>query len=128
MLMLDPIQTDAAPKAIGPYSQAIRCGNLVFLSGQIPLNPETMAVDASDFRRAAHRVFLNLTAVCEAAGGTLAQILKLTIYLTNLNDFAVLNEVMMEYFQEPYPARSTIQVAALPKDVAIEIDAVMTLE
>lgn len=121
------IQTALAPKAIGPYSQAIQAGNVVYLSGQIPLNPETMALDIADFESAANRVFMNLEAVCRAAGGMLSNVVKLTIYLTDLANFATVNDVMVRYFKEPYPARSTIQVAALPKGVAIEIDAIMVL-
>jgi len=126
-MTIQAIQTLAAPKAIGPYSQAIRAGDTVYISGQIPLHPETMQIDAADFKTAANRVFSNLKAVCEASLGSLSHIVKLTIYLTDLNDFVALNEVMMEYFHEPYPVRSTIQVAALPKGVSIEIDAVMYL-
>lgn len=121
------IHTPLAPKAIGPYSQAVRVGEVVYLSGQIPLNPDTMLLDVADFDTAAHRVFANLRAVCEEAGGSLSDIVKLTIYLTDLANFAALNDVMAVYFHAPYPARSTIQVAALPKEVAIEIDAVMVV-
>lgn len=121
------IQTSLAPTAIGPYSQAIQVGNTVYLSGQIPLVPTTMQLETASFESAADRVFLNLTAVCEAAGGDLSKIVKLTIYLTDLSEFTILNDVMMRHFTEPYPARSTIQVAALPKGVSIEIDAIMVL-
>ena|SRR5579871_3740455 len=122
------IQTTKAPKAIGPYSQAVRVGDTVYLSGQIPLHPDTLNLEVSDFKLAAHRVFLNLQAVCEAASGSLADIVKLTIYLIDLADFATLNEVMQHYFQEPYPARATVQVAALPKGVPIEMDAIMMIK
>ena len=121
------IQTNKAPSAIGPYSQAVSVGNVVYLSGQIPLNPDTMTLEVGDFHSAAHRVFLNLQAVCEAASGSLKQIVKLTIYLIDLEDFAQLNDIMQDYFQEPYPARATVQVAALPKGVPIEIEAIMVI-
>ena len=126
--MMQAINTKAAPEAIGPYSQAIKVGNVVYLSGQIPLNPETMQLKSDDFKQQAEQVIINLKAVCEAAGGDLQHIVKLTIYLTDLQYFAVLNEVMIEFFQIPYPARATIQVSALPKAVKIEIDAIMVLE
>ena len=121
------INTAAAPAAIGPYSQAIKTGGLVFLSGQIPLDPQTMEVVEGGIDAQTHQVFKNLIAVCEAAGGTLASAAKLTIYLTDLGDFAEVNAIMAEYFSEPYPARATIQVSALPKGVAVEIDAVLSL-
>ena len=127
MSKLNAINTAAAPAAIGPYSQAIKTGGLVFLSGQIPLDPQTMEVVEGGIAAQTHQVFKNLIAVCEAAGGTLASAAKLTIYLTDLGDFAEVNAIMAEYFSEPYPARATIQVSALPKGVAVEIDAVLSL-
>lgn len=127
MSTLNAINTAAAPAAIGPYSQAIKTGGLVFLSGQIPLDPQTMEVVEGGIAAQTHQVFKNLIAVCETAGGTLASAAKLTIYLTDLGDFAEVNAIMAEYFSEPYPARATIQVSALPKGVAVEIDAVLSL-
>lgn len=127
MSTLYPINTASAPAAIGPYSQAIKCAGLVFLSGQIPLDPTTMEVVEGGIEAQTHQVFKNLIAVCEAAGGSLAHAAKLTIYLTDLGDFAKVNAIMAEYFSEPYPARATIQVSALPKGVAVEIDAVLSL-
>jgi len=127
MSTLNAINTAAAPAAIGPYSQAIKTGGLVFLSGQIPLDPQTMEVVEGGIAAQTHQVFKNLIAVCEAAGSTLASAAKLTIYLTDLGDFAEVNAIMAEYFSEPYPARATIQVSALPKGVAVEIDAVLSL-
>lgn len=116
-----------APEAIGPYSQAVRHGNTVWLSGQIPLDPETMTVVAGGIDEQAHRVFMNLRAVCEAAGGSLDGVLKVNIYMTNLGDFARVNKVMAEYFSEPYPARATVGVAALPLGVEVEMEAVLGL-
>ena len=127
MTTLEQVHSNAAPQAIGPYSQAIKAGSMVFLSGQIPLNPETMELVADDVAAQTHQVFKNLIAVAEAAGGGLANTVKLTIYLTDLGDFAVVNEIMAGYFNEPYPARATIQVSALPKGSAVEIDAVLAL-
>ena len=127
MSTLNAINTAAAPAAIGPYSQAIKTGGLVFLSGQIPLDPQTMEVVEGGIAAQTHQVFKNLIAVCDAADGTLASAAKLTIYLTDLGDFAEVNAIMAEYFSEPYPARATIQVSALPKGVAVEIDAVLSL-
>ena len=127
MTTLEQVHSNAAPQAIGPYSQAIKAGSMVFLSGQIPLNPETMELVAGDVAEQTHQVFKNLIAVAEAAGGGLGNTVKLTIYLTDLGDFAVVNEIMAGYFNEPYPARATIQVSALPKGSAVEIDAVLAL-
>ncbi|MFL1404683.1 RidA family protein [Marinobacter sp. M1N3S26] len=121
------IQTDSAPEAIGTYSQAVKAGDTVYLSGQIPLDPETMEVVAGDFADKTRRVFDNLRAICEAAGGELKDIVKLNIYMTDLANFATVNEVMATYFQEPYPARAAIGVAALPKGVPVEMDAVMVI-
>ncbi|SFM02369.1 RidA family protein [Marinobacter zhejiangensis] len=121
------IQTEKAPQAIGTYSQAVKAGDTVYLSGQIPLVPETMEVVGGDFAAKTRQVFDNLQAVCEAAGGSLQDIVKLNIYMTDLANFATVNEVMATYFQEPYPARAAIGVASLPKGVPVEMDAVMVL-
>ena len=122
-----PIHSDSAPSAIGTYSQAIRSGDLLFMSGQIPLDPATMEVVEGDFAARAHRVFSNLAAVAAAAGANLDQVVKLTIYLTDLGNFATVNSVMAEYFTEPYPARAALGVASLPKGVDIEAEAVIRL-
>jgi reactive intermediate/imine deaminase len=122
------IATDRAPAAIGPYSQAVRAGNTVYFSGQIPLDPATGAMVAGDIRAQTRRVFDNLSAVAAAAGGSLAQIVRVGIYVTDLAHFAEVNAVMAEYFQAPYPARSTIEVSALPKEAQVEVDAVMVLD
>lgn len=122
-----PIHTDGAPAAIGTYSQAIRSGSLVFLSGQIPLDPSTMEIVDGDFEARARRVFENLKAVTEAAGGTLDQVVKCTIYLTDLDNFATVNSVMAEFFEEPYPARAALGVASLPKGVDVEAEAILAL-
>jgi reactive intermediate/imine deaminase len=122
-----PIHTDEAPSAIGTYSQAIEANGLVFLSGQIPLDPATMEVIEGDFQARAHRVFQNLKAVAAAAGAGLDQVVKVNIYLTDLGKFAEVNEVMSQYFDEPYPARAAVGVASLPKDVDIEAEAVLAL-
>jgi reactive intermediate/imine deaminase len=121
------IQTDNAPQAIGTYSQAVRTGNTVYLSGQIPLLPDTMELVSGDMDAQIRRVFDNLVAVAEAAGGSLADVVKLNVYLTDLGHFAVVNEIMAEYFREPYPARAAVGVAALPKGAQVEMDAVMEL-
>jgi reactive intermediate/imine deaminase len=121
------IHTDRAPKAIGTYSQAIKSGTTVYLSGQIPLVPETMEIVSEDFTEQAHQVFKNVTAVCEAAGGTTADLAKVNIFLTDLGQFAIVNEVMSQYIKQPYPARAAVQVSALPRGVQIEIDGVMEL-
>lgn len=122
------IKTSEAPSAIGTYSQAVKVGDTVYLSGQIPLVPETMDLVDTEFAKQAHQVFKNLRAVSAAAGGSLDNLVKLTIFLTDLSHFPTVNEVMAEYFQEPYPARAAIGVAALPKGALIEIDAVMALD
>lgn len=122
------IATDRAPAAIGPYSQAVRAGNTVYFSGQIPLDPATGALVVGDIRTQTRRVFDNLSAVAAAAGGSLAQIVRVGIYVTDLAHFAEVNAVMAEYFQAPYPARSTIEVSALPKEAQVEVDAVMVLD
>ena len=121
------IHSDHAPAAIGPYSQAIRTGQLVFLSGQIPLDPVTMQIVDGDFESRARRVFDNLRAVAEEAGGDLDKIVKLTIYLTDLGNFAAVNSVMADYFKEPYPARAALGVASLPKGADVEAEAVLSL-
>ena len=121
------IHSDDAPAAIGTYSQAVKTGNLVFLSGQIPLDPATMEVVDGDFEARARRVFENLKAVAEAAGADLDKVVKLTIYLTDLENFATVNSVMSEYFQEPYPARAALGVASLPKGVDVEAEAIVSL-
>ena len=121
------IHTDNAPAAVGTYSQAVKVGQFVFLSGQIPLVPGTMEVAEGDFKARAHQVFKNLKAVAEAAGGSLDNAVKLTIFLTDLDDFAAVNEVMAEYCAEPYPARAAVQVSALPKGVDVEADAILAL-
>ena len=121
------ISTESAPKAIGPYSQAVRADNTVYCSGQIPLNPETMKVESEDFEAQAEQVFSNLKAVAEAAGGSCADFVKLNIYLTDLSNFATVNTVMQRYFAEPYPARAAIGVASLPLGVQVEVEGVMVL-
>jgi reactive intermediate/imine deaminase len=127
MTKLEQVNSTSAPKAIGPYSQAIKAGSMVFLSGQIPLDPETMELVEGDMAAQTHQVFKNLIEVAEAAGGGLHNAVKLTIYLTDLSDFAVVNGIMAEYFSEPYPARATVQVSALPKGSAVEIDALLAI-
>lgn len=121
------ISTPAAPAAIGPYSQAVKVGNTVWLSGQIPLDPETMQIVSGDISDQATQVFKNLAAVAEAAGGSLQDAVKVNISLTDLGDFAVVNEIMAQFFTEPYPARACVQVAALPKAVSIEVEVIMAL-
>ena len=121
------IRTDNAPKAIGTYSQAVKVDQTVYLSGQIPLVPESMELIEGDIAVQIRRVFDNLSAVCQAAGGELGDIVKLNVFLTDLGDFPVVNEIMAEYFSEPYPARAAIGVAALPKGAGVEMDAIMHL-
>lgn len=121
------IHTDSAPAAIGTYSQAIEVNDLVFLSGQIPLDPATMEVVDGDFEARARRVFDNLSAVARAAGGSLDDIVKLTVFLTDLGNFATVNAVMEDYFREPFPARAAVGVASLPKGVDVEADAILFL-
>ncbi len=121
------IQTDNAPQAIGTYSQAVKIDNTVYLSGQIPLVPESMELVEGDMSAQIHRVFDNLQAVCHAAGGKLNDIVKLNVFLIDLNHFPLVNEVMASYFDQPYPARAAVGVAALPKGAQIEMDAVMVL-
>ena len=122
-----PIHSDRAPAAIGPYSQATRAGDTVFCSGQVPFDPATGELVEGDISVQARRAFDNLRAVCEAAGGTFDDVVRVGLYLTNLGQFAAVNAVMAEYFQAPYPARSTIEVSALPRGAAFEVDAVMVL-
>lgn len=119
------IRTSDAPAAIGTYSQAVKIGTTVYLSGQIPLVPATMQMVSDDFSQQTHQVFKNLSAVCEAAGGSLSDMVKLNIFLIDLGQFAVVNEIMSQYFAEPYPARAAVQVSALPRASQIEIDGVM---
>ena len=121
------INTDQAPQAIGTYSQAVKCGDRVYLSGQIPLVPETMEMVAGDIGQQIRRVFDNLQAVSRAAGGSLADVAKLNVFLTDLGHFPIVNQVMAEYFHEPYPARAAIGVASLPKNAGVEMDAVLEL-
>ncbi|MBE0488536.1 MAG: RidA family protein [Halomonas sp.] len=121
------INTDQAPAAIGPYSQAIKAGNTVYLSGQIPLDPATMELVSEDFEAQARQVFTNLKAVCEEAAGSLGEIVKLNLYLVDLGNFAVVNQVMEEVFEKPYPARAAVGVKALPKGAQFEAEAVMVI-
>ena len=121
------IHTENAPKAISTYSQAVKVEQTVYLSGQIPLVPESMELIEGDIATQIHRVFDNLAAVCQAAGGELSDVVKLNVFLTDLANFPVVNEIMAEYFTEPYPARAAIGVAALPKGAAVEMDAIMHL-
>jgi reactive intermediate/imine deaminase len=121
------ISTDKAPQAIGTYSQAVKVGTTVYMSGQIPLVPETMEMVEGDIKAEIHRVFQNLQAVANAAGGDLSDIVKLNIFLTDLSNFPHVNEVMAEYFQQPYPARAALGIRALPKNAGVEMDAVLEL-
>ena len=122
-----PIHTDGAPAAIGTYSQAVQAGGLVFLSGQIPLVPATMEIVDGDFEARARQVFTNLRAVATAAGGDLNDAVKLTIFLTDLDNFATVNAVMEDFFDKPYPARAAVGVASLPKGVDVEADAILAI-
>lgn len=122
------IQTDKAPQAIGTYSQAVKTGHTVYLSGQIPLLPETMELVDGDMEAQIRRVFDNLNEVARSAGGSLADVAKLNVFLTDLSHFPLVNQVMAEYFQEPYPARAAVGVAALPKGAGVEMDAIMELD
>jgi reactive intermediate/imine deaminase len=121
------INTEKAPAAIGPYSQAIKAGNTVYLSGQIPLNSETMEIVSDDFEAQARQVFTNLQAVCEEAAGSLGDIVKLNLYLVDLDNFAIVNKVMEEFFSMPFPARAAVGVKALPKGSQVEAEAVMVI-
>ncbi|MGQ0530941.1 MAG: RidA family protein [Panacagrimonas sp.] len=122
------IGTESAPAAIGTYSQAVRCGNTVYLSGQSPLDPKTMTLLNASIEDEIHQVFRNLRAVCIAAGGELRHIAKLGVFLTDLSHFAKVNEIMGEYFQQPYPARAAVGVASLPRGARVEADAIMVLD
>jgi reactive intermediate/imine deaminase len=122
------ISTDQAPQAIGTYSQAVKCGTTVYLSGQIPLDPATMQLVDGDMAAQIRRVFDNLAAVAQAAGGSLADVAKLNVFLPDLGHFALVNEIMAEYFSQPYPARAAVGVAALPRGAQVEMDAVMELD
>ena len=121
------INTEKAPAAIGPYSQAIKAGNTMYMSGQIPLNPETMEIVSEDFEAQARQVFTNLQAVCEEAAGSLGDIVKLNLYLVDLDNFAIVNKVMEEFFSQPFPARTAVGVKALPKGSQVEAEAVMVI-
>jgi reactive intermediate/imine deaminase len=121
------ISTDKAPSAIGTYSQAVKVGTTVYLSGQIPLIPETMEMISDDFTEQTHQVFKNLVAVCQAAGGEIQNMVKVNVFLTDLSHFATVNEIMSQYFKQPYPARAAIGVAQLPKGSQIEIDGILEL-
>jgi reactive intermediate/imine deaminase len=123
--MREIIQTEQAPQAIGTYSQAVKVGDTVYLSGQIPLVPATMELVAGDFAAQARQVFQNLAAVCEAAGGSLQDVVKLNIYLTDLTNFPVVNQVMAEFMKQPYPARAAVGVAALPRGALVEVEGVL---
>lgn len=122
------IHTDSAPAAIGTYSQAVKAGNIVYLSGQIPLLPASMTIVSDDMSEQTHQVFKNLSAVAKAAHGSLEDVVKLSIYMTDLGNFAIVNEVMAHYFNEPYPARATVGVSSLPKNAQLEVEAVMILD
>ncbi|MFC3908135.1 RidA family protein [Legionella dresdenensis] len=124
---MQTINTTLAPAAIGTYSQAVRCGDTVYLSGQIPLDPQTMQLCSDEIRLQINQVFDNLSAVCEAAGGNLAKIVKLNVYLTDLNHFPLINEAMSRYFSEPFPARAAVGVSALPRGAQVEIEGIMVL-
>ncbi|MCE0723152.1 MULTISPECIES: RidA family protein [Legionella] len=124
---MQPVNTKLAPEAIGTYSQAIKCGDTVYLSGQIPLDPVTMELCSEDIKLQITQVLENLSAVCEAAGGSLAHIVKLNVYLTDLRHFPLINEAMSRYFSSPYPARAAIGVSALPRGVQVEMDGIMVL-
>ncbi len=123
----EPIQSSAAPAAIGPYSQATRVGDMVFLSGQIPLDPNSGLIVEGDITEQARQAFANLRAVCQAAGGSFDDIVRVGLYLTDLSEFAAVNAVMQDVFSAPYPARSTIEVSALPRGAKFEVDAIMVL-
>ena len=125
--MRQPVSTDAAPRAIGPYSQAIRAGDLLFVSGQVPINPETGLVVDGDIAAQTHQVFRNLGAIVSAAGASLDAVVRTTVFLADMNDFAAMNEVYGQYFSTPAPARATVEVARLPKDARIEIDLIAHL-
>ena len=125
--MKKPIFTNKAPAAIGPYSQAVQWGDVVFISGQIPLDPENGQLNNATFEDETNQVLDNLEAICQEAGGTLDHILKLTIYLTDLSNFDVVNSIMATRFSEPFPARATLEISKLPKEVSIEMDAILSI-
>ena len=125
---MEPIHTSLAPAAIGTYSQAVKCDQTVYLSGQIPLDPQTMQLCSEDIRLQINQVLKNLSAVCEAAGGSMEDLVKLTVYLTDLAHFPLINEAMVQYFNKPYPARAAIGVSALPRGAQVEIDGIMILK
>ena len=125
--MKKPIFTNKAPAAIGPYSQAVQWGDVVFISGQIPLDPENGQLNNATFEDETNQVLDNLEAICHEAGGTLDHILKLTIYLTDLSKFEVVNSIMASRFSEPFPARATVEISKLPKEVSIEMDAILSI-
>ena len=125
--MKKPIFTSKAPAAIGPYSQAVQWGDVVFISGQIPLDPENGQLNNATFEDETNQVLDNLDAICQEAGGTLDHILKLTIYLTDLSKFDVVNSIMASRFSEPFPARATLEISKLPKEVSIEMDAILSI-
>jgi 2-iminobutanoate/2-iminopropanoate deaminase len=125
--MREPVSSESAPAAIGPYSQAIRAGSLLFLSGQIPLDPKTSAIVEGDVSAQTHQVFANLKAILEAGGTTFDTVVKTTVYLADMNDFATVNEIYGTYFSSPAPARATVQAARLPRDVRVEIDLIAYL-
>ena len=127
LMLKEPIQTNKAPKAIGAYSQAIKSGEFLFISGQIPLNPETMKIVDSSFEDSAQRVISNIENICKEAGVSLDDIVKLNIYLLDLENFDILNKIMEKRFSKPFPARATVEVARLPKDVMIEMDAIVSI-
>ena len=125
--MRQAVSSDAAPKAIGPYSQAIKAGSLIFVSGQIPLDPVTGAMVEGDIAAQTHRVFANLRAILEAAGASFDHVVRTTVYLADMNDFGIVNEIYGTYFSSPAPARATVQAARLPKDARVEIDLIASL-
>jgi len=122
------ISTENAPQAIGPYSQAVKAGNLMFISGQIPLNPSTGDLISGSIEDEANQVLNNLKSICEAAGHSLEDVIKITIFLTDLSNFAIVNEVMKQHFEEPYPARATVEVSGLPLGVNVEIEAIVSTD
>ena len=135
ILLLEPnkmtkeiISTENAPQAIGPYSQAVKAGNLMFISGQIPLNPSTGDLISGSIEDEANQVLNNLKSICEAAGHSLEDVIKITIFLTDLSNFAIVNEVMKQHFEEPYPARATVEVSGLPLGVNVEIEAIVSTD
>jgi len=126
--MKQAVSSAEAPKAIGPYSQAVRAGQLLFVSGQVPLDPATGQLVEGDIAAQTHRVFANLAAVLKAGGRSFADVVRTTVFLADMNDFAAVNEVYGSYFSEPYPARATVQVARLPKDARVEIDVIASFD